>query len=128
MLSSLLLHQRCQSTEKVLHAWLGSVRSPSTNNSTTRGTTDRSPSNRSSSSISHHPQSNQQPQSALSGRTKCRVERSLLWEITGSLAAVGNDLRVTNQLLFSKTKIIIKQNVFNCAHTKGSRPTSSIQC
>ena len=26
----------------------------------------------------------------------CRVERSLLWEITGSLAAAGNDLRVGN--------------------------------
>ena len=39
---------------------------------------------------------------------RCRVERSLLWEIIGSLAAVGNDLRVGNQLLFSKSKIIIK--------------------
>ena len=27
---------------------------------------------------------------------RCRVERSLLWEITGSLAAAGNDLRVGN--------------------------------
>ena len=60
--------------------------------------------------------------------TRCRVERSLLWEITGSLAAAGNDLRVGNQLLFSKTKIIIKQTVFNRAHTKDPRPTSSIQC
>ena len=25
---------------------------------------------------------------------RCRVERSLLWEITGSLAAAGNDSRV----------------------------------
>ena len=40
--------------------------------------------------------------------TRFRVERSLLWKITGSLAAVGNDLRVGNQLLFSKTKIVIK--------------------
>ena len=38
----------------------------------------------------------------------CRVERSLLWEITGSLAAADNDFRVGNQL-FSKPKIIIKQ-------------------
>ena len=57
----------------------------------------------------------------------CRVERSLLWEITGNLAATGNDLRVGNQLLFSKTKIVIKQTVFNYAHTKDPRPTSSIQ-
>ena len=40
----------------------------------------------------------------------CWVERSLLWEITGSLAAAGNDLRVGNQLLFSKSKTIIKTN------------------
>ena len=59
---------------------------------------------------------------------RCHVERSLLWEITGSLAAAGNDLRVGNQLLFSKPKIVIKQTVFNCAHTKDPRPTSSIQC
>ena len=39
---------------------------------------------------------------------RCRVERSLLWEITGSLAAAGNDLGVGNQLLFSKPKIVIK--------------------
>ena len=26
--------------------------------------------------------------------TRCQVERSLLWKTTGSLAAVGNDLRV----------------------------------
>ena len=58
---------------------------------------------------------------------RCRVERSLLWEITGNLAAAGNDLRVGNQLLFSKPKIIIKQTVFNRVHTKDSRPTSSIQ-
>ena len=56
-----------------------------------------------------------------------RVERSLLWKISGSLAAAGNDLRVGNQLLFSKPKIIIKQTVFNRAHTKDLRPTSSIQ-
>ena len=58
---------------------------------------------------------------------RCRVEKSLLWKITGNLAAAGNDLRVENQLLFSKTKIIIKQTVFNHAHTKDPRPTSSIQ-
>ena len=58
---------------------------------------------------------------------RCRVERSLLWEITGSLVAAGNDLRVGNQLLFSKSKIIIKQTVFNRTHTKDPRPTSSIQ-
>ena len=46
----------------------------------------------------------------------------------GSLAAIGNDLRVGNQLLFSKPKIIIKQIVFNRVHTKDPRPTSSIQC
>ena len=55
------------------------------------------------------------------------VERSLLWEITGNLAAADNDLRIENQLLFSKSKIIIKQTVFNHAHTKDLRPTSSIQ-
>ena len=60
-------------------------------------------------------------------RWRCRVERSLLWEITGNLAAASNDLRVGNQLLFSKTKIIIKQTIFNRAHTKDPRPTSSIQ-
>ena len=59
---------------------------------------------------------------------RCRVEKSLLWEITGSLAATSYDLRVGNQLLFSKTKIIIKQTVFNRAHNKDLRPTSSIQC
>ena len=37
-----------------------------------------------------------------------RVERSLLWEITGSLAAAGNDLRVGKELLFSKPKIVVK--------------------
>ena len=58
---------------------------------------------------------------------RCRVERNLLWEITGSLAAAGNDLRIGNQLLFSETKIIIKQTVFNRVHTKDPRPTSSIQ-
>ena len=57
----------------------------------------------------------------------CRVERSLLWEITVSLAAAGNDLRVGKQLLFSKPKIVVKQTVFNRAHTKDPRPTSSIQ-
>ena len=57
----------------------------------------------------------------------CRVERNLLWEITGSLATAGNDLRVGKQLLFSKPKIIIKKIVFNRAHTKDPRPTSSIQ-
>ena len=40
---------------------------------------------------------------------RCRVERSLLWEITGNLAATGNDLRVGKQLLFSKPKIVVKQ-------------------
>ena len=58
---------------------------------------------------------------------RCRVERSLLWEITGSLAAAGNDSRVGKQLLFSKPKIVVKQIVFNRAHTKDLRPTSSIQ-
>ena len=58
---------------------------------------------------------------------QCRVERSLLWEITRSLAAAGNDLRVGKQLLFSKPKIVVKQTVFNRIHTKDSRPTSSIQ-
>ena len=41
---------------------------------------------------------------------RCRVERSLLWEITGNLVGAGNDLRVGNQLLFFKSKIIIKQH------------------
>ena len=45
----------------------------------------------------------------------------------GSLAVVGNDLRVGNQLLFSKSKIIIKQTIFNRAYTKDPRPTSGIQ-
>ena len=58
---------------------------------------------------------------------RCRVERSLLWEITGSLAAAGNDSRVGKELLFSKPKIVVKQTVFNRAHTKDPRPTSSIQ-
>ena len=58
---------------------------------------------------------------------RCRVERSLLWEITGSLAAAGNDSRVGKQFLFSKPKIVVKQTVFNRAHTKDPRPTSSIQ-
>ena len=39
---------------------------------------------------------------------RCCVERSLLWEITGSLAAAGNDLRVGKELLFSKPKIVVK--------------------
>ena len=39
---------------------------------------------------------------------RCRVERSLLWKITGSLAAAGNDLRVGKELLFSKPKIVVK--------------------
>ena len=56
-----------------------------------------------------------------------RVERSLLWEITESLAAAGNDSRVGKQFLFSKPKIVVKQTVFNRAHTKDPRPTSSIQ-
>ena len=58
---------------------------------------------------------------------RCRVERSFLWKIPRSLAAAGNDLRVGNQLLFSKPKIVIKQTVFNCTHTKDPKPTSSIQ-
>ena len=58
---------------------------------------------------------------------RCRVEKSLLWEITGSLAAAGNDSRVGKQFLFSKPKIVVKQTVFNRAHTKDPRPTSSIQ-
>ena len=62
------------------------------------------------------------------GISRCRVERSFLWEITGSLAVAGKDLRVGNQLLFSKPKIIVKQTVSNRAHTKDPRPTSSIQC
>ena len=41
-------------------------------------------------------------------RRRCRVERSLLWEITGSLAAAGHDLRVGKELLFSKPKIVVK--------------------
>ena len=61
------------------------------------------------------------------GLDHCRVERSLLWEIMESLAAAGNDLRVGKQLLFSKPKIVVKQTVFNRAHTKDPRPTSSIQ-
>ena len=40
----------------------------------------------------------------------CRVERSLLWEIMESLVATSNDLRVGNQLLYSKPKIIIRIN------------------
>ena len=58
---------------------------------------------------------------------RCRVERSLLWEVTGSLVPAGYDLRVGNQLLISKPNIRIKQTVFNRAHTKDPRPTSSIQ-
>ena len=58
---------------------------------------------------------------------RCPVERSLFWEITGSLAAAGNDSRVGKQLLFSKPKIVVKQTVFNRAHTKDPRPSSSIQ-
>ena len=61
------------------------------------------------------------------GSARYRVESSLLWEITGSLAAASNDLRVGNQFLFSKPKIIVKQTVFNCVHTKDPRLTSSIQ-
>ena len=41
-------------------------------------------------------------------RQRYRVERSLLWEITGSLTAAGNDLRVGKELLFSKLKIVVK--------------------
>ena len=58
---------------------------------------------------------------------RCRFERSLLWEITRSLVAADNGLRIGNQVLFSKPKIIIKLTVFNCDHTKDPRPTSSIQ-
>ena len=58
---------------------------------------------------------------------RCQVERSMLWEITESLGAASNDLRVGIQLLFFKSKIIIKQTVFNRAHTKDPRPTSSTQ-
>ena len=48
---------------------------------------------------------------------RCQVERSLLWEITGSLATTSNDLRVGNQLLFFKPKIIIKTNRLQlCPH------------
>ena len=43
-----------------------------------------------------------------SREARCRVERSLLWEITGSLAAASNDLRVGKELLFSKPKIVVK--------------------
>ena len=64
---------------------------------------------------------------ALDMTPHCRVERSLLWEITGSLAAAGNDSRVRKQLLFSKPKIVVKQTVFNRAHTKDPRPISNIQ-
>ena len=67
------------------------------------------------------------PYSFAHACTRCRVERSLLWEITGSLAAAGNDSRVGKQFLFSKPKIVVKQTVFNRAHTKDPRPTSSIQ-
>ena len=70
---------------------------------------------------------NLQPHQWWSRVSGCRVERSLLWKITGILAATNNDLRVGNQLLFSKSKIIIKQTVFNRAHTKDPRLTSSIQ-
>ena len=52
---------------------------------------------------------------------------SLLWKITESLAIAENDLRVGNQLLFLKSKIIIKETVFNRVHTKDPRPTDSIQ-
>ena len=45
--------------------------------------------------------------SELIEEIRCRVERSLLWEITGSLVAAGNDLRVGKEL-FSKPKIIVK--------------------
>ena len=41
---------------------------------------------------------------------RCQVERSLLWKITRSLIAVDNDLRVRNQLLYYKPKIINKTN------------------
>ena len=67
------------------------------------------------------------PYSIARPYTCCRVERSLLWEITGSLAAADNDLRVGKQLLFSKPKIVVKQTVFNHTHTKDLRPTNSIQ-
>ena len=43
--------------------------------------------------------------------TQCQVERSLFWEFTRSLAATDNDLRVGNQLLYSKPKIIIKTSL-----------------
>ena len=48
---------------------------------------------------------------------QCQVERSLLWEITGILAATDNDLRVGNQLLYSKSKIINQTNRLQpCPH------------
>ena len=48
---------------------------------------------------------------------RCRVERSLLWEITESLAIVGNDLRVGNQLLYSNSKMKNKTNRLQpCPH------------
>ena len=51
------------------------------------------------------------------GDDRCWIKRSLLWEITGSLATVGNDLRVENQLLYSKPKIINKTNRLQpCPH------------
>ena len=75
--------------------------------------------------IRRHPDHLQSSPGDLQAR--CRVERSLLWEITGSLAAATNDLRVGKQLLFSKSKILVKQTVFNRAHTKNPKPTSSIQ-
>ena len=39
-----------------------------------------------------------------------RIERSLPWEIMGSLTTAYNNLRVENQLLYSKSKIINKTN------------------
>ena len=43
---------------------------------------------------------------------QCRVEKNLLWEIMRTLATTGNDLRVGNELFYSKSKIINKTNRF----------------
>ena len=57
----------------------------------------------------------------------CRVERSLLWEITGSLAAAGNDLRVGNQLLFSKPKSNKPSSTVSTQKTRGLLVVSNVE-
>ena len=58
---------------------------------------------------------------------RSQVEKGLLRKITRSLVAVGNDLRVGNQRLYSNPKIINKTNRLQFVYNKDSRLTSSIQ-